>query len=123
MKIRVPETTKAEKSARTFAGHYSGLDPARFEVEVSVSPMSEGTRYSNGTWMILPDVSVSVSMRDLLTGGSLWAMWLTRVGQEGKPGSTQFLGGYYRWTSTGRERRIRKSMPHLYRIASVFAHE
>lgn len=115
--------TPAEKRAQQFVSYYekqiekrSVEWPNRFEIELTVTNY-DGSKYRDGEWMTLPQVSTCVTIRDRLTGGYLWVQWLTHVGQPGKPGSTKFLGGRYRWTSTGTERRIRKSRPMLNNIA------
>lgn len=123
----MPEQTPAERRALLFADsvkkNYRGGDSARFEITVTVNDSDRGTQFDDGSWMLLPTVSAVVRIYDKLVGGSLWAQWITYVGQPGKPGSTKFYGGYYRWTMVGKEHRIRKSMPHLYRITSVLVHD
>lgn len=111
----------AEQRARAFVARFEHLDPERFTVEVRVDGPDEGIKYDSGEWMLLPQVSVVATIKDRLTGGFVWGQWITWVGQPGKPGSTAFLGGRYRFTMLGKERRIRKSIPHLSSVAYIVA--
>lgn len=113
------EVTGAEQRAMKFAGRYWNLDSERYDVSIYAT-REDVAKYGDGSWMLAPTISVVVSIRDRLVGGS---MWLSRIAVEGHQPTTKFMGGRYSWTHVGTQRRIRKSRNHLRSIVATFVNE
>lgn len=101
---------RAEKSTQVYAGE------PRFTAEVALKDYAP--EYFDGDQLLLPGSRfASVTVRDRLTGGSLYACWRTVT--EGGTGTTRFFGGDYRWTASERCRQI-KSLRDLANKLHVF---
>lgn len=95
---------RAEQEARKIAA----LVPegsTRFTAEVKTR-REPATTYSNGDVMFPETEYAVVTLRDNLTGGTLWMQWRSYLPGSSRPATTAFIGGSYSWTLTTKTRRI-----------------